>query len=223
VSASALPFFPSGWPFALAALAAGLTLFRDRAGLAFALAVPVLPLGNLSAGLAWAYAALAVGWLALSWKQPRAGLFFVAGPLLAPVSLLGLLPLAAQRLRGGLSRALNVFAAVLVAGLVAGIHGGKLPFAGSFAPALAVDRTASPAGAAETFWHALNARPTLLFEALVLAIAAAVLPHVPRRLIVPYAAVLMAAILAPNPALPNAAIVLTILATCLGLAAKAEG
>jgi hypothetical protein len=222
-TASALPFFPAGWALGLAALAAALTLFRARAGLALALAVPVLPLGNSSAGLAWAYAALALGWLALSWKQPRAGLFFVAGPLLAPLSLLGLLPLAAYRLRGGFARALNVFAAVLVAALVAGIRGGRLPFAGSFAPALAFDHTASPVTVAETFWHALNARPALLYEALVLAAAAAVLPRVPRRLIAPFAAVLTAAILVPDPTLPDAAVVLTIVVTCLGLAAKAEG
>ena len=70
-SAAALPFYPSGWPLGLAAIAATLTLFRDRAGLTFALAVPVLPLGNSSAGLAWAYAALALAWLAWSWKRAR--------------------------------------------------------------------------------------------------------------------------------------------------------
>src|SRR2546430_14297119 len=72
--------------------------------------------GNLSAGLAWAYAALALGWLVLSWKDSRTGLFFLCGPLLAPLSLLGLLPLAAQRLRGGTARAGPRFAAVLLAG-----------------------------------------------------------------------------------------------------------
>jgi Protein kinase domain len=222
LTAAALPFYPSGWPLGLAAVAAGSTLLRERAGLAIALAVPVLPLGNLSAGLAWAYAALALGWLALTWKNPRTGLFFVAGPLLAPLSLLGLLPLAAQRVRGGLSRALHVFAAVLVAGLVAGIRGGKLPFTGRFAPALELDSTRSPFMATSTIWHALTARPALLFEAIVLAATAAALPHVPRRRIAPFGLALLAGILAPGPALPDAAIVVTILATCLGLAYKSE-
>jgi len=144
-----------------------------------------LPLGNLSAGLAWAYAALALGWLVLSWKDSRTGLFFLCGPLLAPLSLLGLLPLAAQRLRGGTARAVHVFAAVLVAGLVAGLRGDKLPFTGSFAPALELDSTRSPLAAANTIWDALSARPTLLFEAIVLAAAAVVLPHIRRRRIAP--------------------------------------
>src|SRR5207247_10978161 len=125
-------------------------LFRERAGLSLALAVPVLPLGNLSAGLAWAYAALALGWLVLSWKDSRTGLFFLCAPLLAPLSLLGLLPLAAQRLRGGTARALHVFAAVLVAGLVAGLRGDKLPFTGRFAPALQLESTRSPLAAPDT-------------------------------------------------------------------------
>src|SRR6266516_1235289 len=103
--AAALPFYPSGWLLGLAALAAALTPFSERAGLALALVVPVFPLGNLSAGLAWAYVALALGGLALAWQDSRTALFFVAGPFLAPLSLLGLLPLAAQRLRGGVRRA----------------------------------------------------------------------------------------------------------------------
>ncbi|MGZ4354872.1 MAG: serine/threonine-protein kinase [Gaiellaceae bacterium] len=49
-----LPFFPGGWAWIAAAAAAALTLTRDRAGLAFTLAVPVLPLGNVSMGLALA-------------------------------------------------------------------------------------------------------------------------------------------------------------------------
>jgi hypothetical protein len=180
-----------------------------------------LPLGNLSAGLAWSYVVLAVGWLALAWKDSRAALFFVAGPLLAPLSLLGLLPLAAQSLRGCLRRAVQVFVAVLVAGLVAGLQGVSLPFTGVPAPPLELNRTSDPLTAASAIWHALSAQPALLLEALVLATAAAALPYVRRRRILPFGLVLTAGILAPNPALPDAAIVATILATCLGLAHKA--
>ena len=220
--AAALPFYPSGWPLGLAALAAALTLFSERAGLALALAVPVFPLGNLSAGLAWAYVALALGWLALAWQDSRTALFFVAGPLLAPLSLLGLLPLAAQRLRGGVRRAVQVFAAVLAAGLVAGLRGSQLPFTGGLAPPLELDHTRGPLTAAGTIVHALSGQPALLLEALVLAAAAAALPHVRRRRILTFGLLLLAGILAPSPTLPDAAIVATILATCLGLAAKAE-
>src|SRR5262249_644168 len=82
---------PAARPPGLGALAAAVTPLRERLGLVVALAVPVLPLGNLSAGLAWAYAAVALGWIALTWKDARTGLFFIVGPLLAPLSLLGLL------------------------------------------------------------------------------------------------------------------------------------
>ncbi|MER3409824.1 MAG: hypothetical protein C4306_06940, partial [Thermoleophilia bacterium] len=51
-TAATYPFFPAGWPGALAATAAVLALLNERAGLALALAVPVLPLGNYSLGLA---------------------------------------------------------------------------------------------------------------------------------------------------------------------------
>ena len=221
-AAALLPFYPSGWPLGLAALAAGLTLFRERAGLVFALAVPILPLGNLSAGLAWAYAALALAWLALAWRTPRSGLFFAAGPVLAPLSLPGLLPLAAQRVRGSFLRGLQVFAAVIVAAIVAGLRGGTIPFAGGTAPPIRLDSTSDPFMAAGAAWHALAAQPVLLFEALVLAAAAAVLPHVPRRWIAPFALALLAGLVAPDPALPDAALIATILATCLGMAVKRE-
>jgi hypothetical protein len=221
-SAAALPFYPSGWPLGLAAIAATLTLFRERAGLAFALAVPVLPLGNSSAGLAWAYAALALAWLAFSWPRARTGLFFVAGPLLAPFGLLGLLPLAAQRVRGSFARATQVFTAVLFAGLVAGIHGATLPFTGAAGPALELEGTRRPLAAAGQVWHALWAQPILVFEAFVLAVAAAVLPKLTRRQIAPFGVALLLAMLLPDPAVPDTAIVVTVLATCLGLAVKAE-
>ena len=88
-TAAALPFYPHAWPYGLAVLAAAATLLRERAGIALALAVPVLPLGNISLGLALLYAALAGGWLLVTWREPRAGLLFVLGPLLAPVAALG--------------------------------------------------------------------------------------------------------------------------------------
>jgi hypothetical protein len=160
------------------------------------------------------------GWLALAWKDSRAALFFVAGPLLAPLSLLGLLPLAAQSLRGGLRRAVQVFAAVLTAGLLAGLRGASLPFTGTLAPPLELNRTSDPLSAAAAIWHALSAQPALLLEALVLAAAAAALPYVRRRRILPFGLALMAGMLAPGPALPDAAIVVTILVTYLGLAVK---
>ena len=98
-TAAALPFFPHGWVLGLAGAVAALTAVRERLGLAVALAVPVLPLGNVSLGLAVVYAALAAAWLALSWREPRGGLLFALGPMLAPLAALGLVPLAASGLR----------------------------------------------------------------------------------------------------------------------------
>ncbi len=79
-SAAALPFFPAGWPLALAALAGVVALWNQRVALAFCLAVPVLPLGNYALGLAVLYAAAALVWLVVSWRNPEAGLFMTSGP-----------------------------------------------------------------------------------------------------------------------------------------------
>ena len=64
-----LPFFPRGWPLVLAVVAGLAALRSPLAGLAVALAAPVLPLGNLSLGLAIAYGVLAVTWV----RPPRPG------------------------------------------------------------------------------------------------------------------------------------------------------
>ena len=94
------PFYPAGWPLGLAAGARRSRRSLLVRGLAFALATAVLPLGNLSLALALLFAAVAGGWLALTWDDPRNGLLFVGGPLLAPFGALGLMPLVAQLARG---------------------------------------------------------------------------------------------------------------------------
>jgi hypothetical protein len=93
-AAAALPFFPHGFAVGLAALAGAVTAVRERLGLAVALAVPILPLGNASLGLALAYVLLAAAWFVLMWPEPRSALLFALGALLAPVAALGLHPLA---------------------------------------------------------------------------------------------------------------------------------
>ena len=92
-AAVALPFYPTGGPVALALLAGVLTYFSPRGGLALALLVPVFPLGNTALGLALLYGLAAAIWFVLHVRAPRAAFAFVLGPLLAPLSLLGLLPL----------------------------------------------------------------------------------------------------------------------------------
>ena len=85
-----------------------LVTFRaPRLGLALALAAPVFPLGNVAQAAAVVYGVLALGWLAVTWRDPRAGLLFWAGPLLAPLGLLALLPLAVQPARGWWRRGLQ--------------------------------------------------------------------------------------------------------------------
>lgn len=64
LAATLLPFWPPAFALGLAALAAALGFLRPRLGLTAALAVGVLPVGNLSLGLALAYAVAAAAWLA---------------------------------------------------------------------------------------------------------------------------------------------------------------
>jgi hypothetical protein len=172
-TSATLAFFPAYWPIGLAALAAVLTFLTPRLGLAVALAVPILPLGNISLGLAILYSGVALGWLVLFWPRPPAGLLFVAGPLLAPVGLLGLVPLAVLPAGGPGRRAAQAAAAVLAASLVAALGGGGLPVVGGAAPTLALAELDSPLGAAGVLWHGAGAARPLLLETLALAAAAA--------------------------------------------------
>jgi eukaryotic-like serine/threonine-protein kinase len=181
-TASALPFYPHGWPVALAVAAAVATFFRERVGIALALAVPVFPLGNISLGLALLYAALAAGWLLVTWREPRAGLLFVLGPLLAPIAALGLLPLATARVRAAPLRALTVVLGVLTAALAAGIRHVALPLVGGDAPlGLGVTGARDPFDVAGSLARAAGAQPSLLVEACALALVAVALPHARAR------------------------------------------
>ena len=80
IGATLLPFWTPGLTILLALAAALATLRSPRLGLAIALFVPVFPLGNVAQAAAVAYAALAVVWLAVCWRDARAGLLFMAGP-----------------------------------------------------------------------------------------------------------------------------------------------
>jgi hypothetical protein len=181
-TAAELPFFPGGFPFLLALAAAGATAFRPRLGVAVALAVPVFPLGNVSLGLALLYGALAAAWLVLSWREPRGALLFAAGPLLAPIALLGLVPLAATGLRAPARRAAQAAVAVVAAALAAGIRGSALPFTGD-APPLGVGVAGSddPFDVAGTLGRLAASHPALLLEALVFAAVAVAIPFARAR------------------------------------------
>ena len=182
LGAAALPFWPHGWPLALAAIVFVATLLRERAGLALALAAPVFPLGNLSLGLALLYGAVALVWLALSWGEPRSALAFGLGPLLAPVLALGLVPLAlAKIVRSPARRFAQALAAVLVAAVAAGLRGSALPFGAGNAPKLGLAEARSPTGVAGVLWRFLTAHPALPLAALALAVVAAAIPYVRGR------------------------------------------
>jgi hypothetical protein len=180
--AATLPFYPAHWPLGIAAAGTALGFAAPRAGLAFALATAFLPLANVSLGLALVYAALALGWLALSWRDARAGLVVAAGPLLAPLSALALVPLATQVARGRARRAVYAAAAVLLAAVVEGLRRAPLPFDGSAPPlGLGIAGSDRPAAVAYALWEQLTSHPVLIAEALVVAAAAAALPYARGR------------------------------------------
>ncbi len=223
-TATALPFYPSGWPAALAALAAGTAFTRPRAGLALTLAIPVLPLGNMALGLAVVYAAVAAGLLALSWHEPESGFLFAVGPVLAPLQALGLLPLAALGIRSSARRAAQALLAVLAAGVVAGVRGVSLPFDGAAPPHdLGLAGSSRPFTVASVLWHALLSRPALGIEALALAVAAALLPHARARglwAIAGLGAAALVATLLIAPGVTPAPVVLAVWATCVTVAVR---
>ncbi|HEU5066062.1 MAG TPA: serine/threonine-protein kinase [Gaiellaceae bacterium] len=178
--ASALPFYPELWPLVLAALAAGLALLKPRLGLAFTLAVPVLPLGNVAFGLAVAYALVAAVWLVLMWGDARRGLLFATGLVLGPLGLLGLAPIAVLGARGIVRRVAHAAAAVLLAGAAAGARGAEIPFTGRPAEELDVTGSEHPIAVLQAVWQWLEATPALGLEALILGLAAGSLLLVAR-------------------------------------------
>ena len=171
------PFYPAGSVLPLAAAAAAACLAAPRAGFALALALALLPLGDVSFGLAAVYAVAALGWLALFWNDARRGLLFAAGPLLALAGLLPLVALVGAWAAGASRRAAQAGAAVLVAALVAGLRGAPLPFTGEQPPlGLGIAGSDSPVAVAGTLWRALAAHPAIGVEAALLAATAAALP-----------------------------------------------
>jgi hypothetical protein len=180
--ASRLAFYPEGWPLGLAAAGAALGFTAPRAGLAFALVTAFFPLANISLGLALLFAAVATGWLVLTWRDPHSALLLTVGPLLAPLGGLALLPVAVQAARGRMLRAVQAGAAVLLTALVAGLRHARLPFDGSTPPlGLGIAGSVHPTAVASALTAQLQAHPVLIAEAAILAAAAAVLPSLRRR------------------------------------------
>ncbi len=218
--ATALPFFPGGWAWAIAAAAGALTLAHERAGLALALAVPILPLGNVSLGLAGLYAAVAAVWFVLLWREPRRGLLFAVGPLLAPLGGLGLLPLALLAVRSAPRRALLGATGVLATLVTAGLEGHAVPLTSSPAPSLPHGRTESAGEAARIVVTSLGEQPEVLALAAALGLAAATLPHAARRghwALAAWGVLLLATTLVPLAEVSALPLVATTWLTCLVL------
>ncbi len=180
-AAALLPFWTPGLVLLLALVAAAATLKTPRIGLAIALFVPVFPLGNVAQAAAVTYAVLALAWLALFWRDARAGLLFVAGPLLAAIGAIALLPLAVQPSRGRIRRGLQAFVGVLAAAAVAGVRGHPLPLTGSIVPNLGIDGTTRVTDVVQALSVVVSDNIGLVVVAAVLALAAAVLPEARKR------------------------------------------
>jgi hypothetical protein len=176
-----LPFWPPGLVAGLTAGAALTTLQWPRLGLAIALFVPLFPLGNVAAAAAIVYGALALGWLALSWRDPRAGLAFCAGPLLAPIGALAVLPLAVQPARGPIRHAAHAAVGVLAAATVAGLRTEPLPLSGGRVENLGVAASERPADVGAALIAVLAENRAIVGVGLVLGAAAVLLPYARSR------------------------------------------
>ena len=180
LGATFLPFWPPEL-VALLVVATGLACWLDpRLGLALALSVPILPLGNIAVAAATLYGVFAACWLVANWRDARHGLWFVGGPLLATLGLLPLLPLALIPVRSTARRAAHAVLAVLSTALLAGVAGDEVPIAGGTASSLGVGPLDSVGSAAAAVWTWLAEEPVVLAAAILVAVAAALLPWARR-------------------------------------------
>ena len=180
-TAGLAPFYPVGWAWGLAAVAGTLAALRPRLGLAFALLTAVLPLGNVSLGLAVAYGIAAAAWIVATWRRPDEGLLAAAGPLLAPIGATLLIPLVVFPVRRAVWRGVHGALAVLLAAVVAGLTGSTMPLSGRRAPELGLAGSEDAGAVMTAFLNGLAARPELLLTALVVGILSAFLPLVAVR------------------------------------------
>jgi hypothetical protein len=153
----------------LAAATTALTFWRTRVGIAFALAVPFLPLGNVALGLALLNAAVAAAWLLLHAREPERAPYVVLGALLGPFA--GMLPFAYRDARSPLVRGAGAGGAVLLAAAVQSIRHAPIAYG--------IPESRDPVAVAQSLVHAIP--PALALEALGLAVAAVLLPIALRR------------------------------------------
>jgi hypothetical protein len=213
-TASTLPFYPAGWSWGLAALAGALAAARPRLGLAAALGLAVLPLGNVSLGLALVYSALAVAWLVATWNRSDEGLYPVAGALLAPVGLTLLVPAALGPIRSAPWRAVYGAVAVVLAAIVLGTPA-----------SLGIAGLEDPAAVASALAGAVGSAPELIATVAVVAALSALLPPAAALGIWPVAGLGAAAIalmLLPVEEVGALPVVAGIWLCCIGASVRAE-
>ncbi|HEX7254336.1 MAG TPA: serine/threonine-protein kinase [Gaiellaceae bacterium] len=224
-TAATLPFYPAGWSWGLAAVAGTLTVLRPRLGLVAALGLAVLPLGNVSLGLAVVYAALAVAWVVATWNRTEEGLYPLAGAILAPVGLVMLLPAALLPVGRAVWRAVFGAAGVLLAAIAAGLGGATLPLSDREPAALGVHGSEAAGSVASALLGSLGATPEVLLAAAAVAVLAALLPPAAERGVWPVAglgAAAIAALLLPIEAVNALPVVAGIWLCCIGASVRAE-
>jgi eukaryotic-like serine/threonine-protein kinase len=224
-TAATLPFYPAGWSWGLAALAGVLAVLKPRLGLAAALGLAVLPLGNVSLGLAVVYAVLATAWLGATWNRSEEGLYPLAGAVLAPVGLLILLPAALLPIPRAVWRATFGAAGVLLAAVAAGLSGAALPLSSREPAPLGAEESEAAGAVAAGLLDSLTARPELLLAAAAVAMLAALLPPAARRGIWPVAglgAAATAILLLPVEAVNAVPVVAGIWLCCVAVSVRAE-
>ena len=212
-TAALMPFYPAGWGWGLAALVAAASTVRPRVGLALALAAAVLPLGNISLGLAVAYCIGAAAWIAATWRRPEEGLVATAGPLLAPAGALTLLPLAFLPVRSAPWRAVHAALGVLLAATAAGSP-----------EHLGIATSEDPSAVATALLGALTANPEVPLTAVVLGALAALLPPAAKRslwLVAGLGTAALMLLLLPFGTLNAVPVVAGIWVCCLALGVKA--
>ena len=180
-AAATIPFFPTGGAPLAALVAAVLGLTLPGWAFAFALAVPILPLGNIAFGAGAAWAAFAAVWLFAFRRRPAEGLLIALAPVLGAVSLLGLVPLAVLHVRS-LPRRIALAVTLVLGGVLAcGLVGNALPFGVAPLAGLGINNVLQPLTVLRALAQVLEHRPAIAAEAVVLAAAAAALPFLRGR------------------------------------------
>ena len=180
-AAARIPFFPAGGAPVAALVAAALAIVAPRCAFAFALAVPILPLGNIALGAGLAWAVFAALWFAAFRRRPGEGLLLALAPLLGAISLLGFAPLAVLHVRSLPRRAALAAGLVLAGVLAAGLEGRALPFGAAALGTLGIEGSNRPQAVLRALVQVLEHRPTIVAEAVVLAAAAVALPFLRGR------------------------------------------